>query len=94
VLDLIDTLDQEREDDIITVIIPEFVLAHWWEQLLHNQSALLLRSRLRLRPNTIVTSVPTHISPADTSPGETGRSTRPPTLPVVGPDHSPGPQSP
>ncbi len=61
VMSLIDELDQEWPDDIVTVIVPEFVLAHWWEQLLHNQSALVLRARLRLRPNTVVTAVPIHI---------------------------------
>ena len=41
------------------------MLDHWWEQVLHNQSALLLRARLRARPNTIVTSVPFHIAAND-----------------------------
>jgi amino acid transporter len=57
----IDELDAEVADDFVTVVLPEFVLDHWWEQLLHNQSALLLRARLRARPNTIVTSVPFHL---------------------------------
>lgn len=61
VIDFIDELDQEWPDDIVTVVVPEFVLSHWWEQLLHNQSALVLRSRLRLRPNTVVTAVPVHL---------------------------------
>lgn len=61
VLSFIDELDEDWPDDIITVIVPEFVLTHWWEQLLHNQSALMLRTRLRLRPNTVVTAVPTHL---------------------------------
>ncbi|MBV9953540.1 MAG: APC family permease [Acidimicrobiia bacterium] len=61
----IDELDAEVEDDFVTVILPEFVLDHWWEQVLHNQSALLLRARLRARPNTIVTSVPFHLSGTD-----------------------------
>lgn len=61
VLTFIDELDEDWPDDIITVIVPEFVLTHWWEQLLHNQSALMLRTRLRLRPNTVVTAVPTHL---------------------------------
>jgi hypothetical protein len=43
------------------VIVPEFALQHWWQQVLHNQSALVLRTRLRSRPNTVVTSVPFHI---------------------------------
>ena len=61
VLGFIDDLDKEWPDDIVTVVIPEFVLSHWWEQLLHNQSALVLRSRLRMRPNTVVTAVPIHV---------------------------------
>jgi len=61
VLRFIDELDEDWPDDIITVIVPEFVLTHWWEQLLHNQSALLLRTRLRLRPNTVVTALPTRL---------------------------------
>ncbi len=61
VLRFIDEIDEDWPDDIITVIVPEFVLKHWWEQLLHNQSALILRARLRLRPDTVVTAVPTHI---------------------------------
>ncbi|CAN5718065.1 APC family permease [soil metagenome] len=64
VLKFIDDLDAERPDDIITVVVPEFVLGHWWEQLLHNQSALLLRARLRMRPNTVVVAVPMHLRQA------------------------------
>ena len=62
IMRFIDEIDEDWPDDIITVIVPEFVLDHWWEQLLHNQSALLLRTRLRLRRNTVVTAVPTHLS--------------------------------
>jgi amino acid transporter len=61
VMEFIDELDREWPDDVVTVVVPEFVLSHWWEQLLHNQSALVLRSRLRMRPNTVVTAVPIHI---------------------------------
>ena len=43
------------------MVVPEFALDHWWQQLLHNQSALVLRTRLRSRPNTVVTSVPFHV---------------------------------
>ena len=38
------------------------MLTHWWEQLLHNQSALVLRTRLRFRPNTVVVTVPVHLA--------------------------------
>jgi amino acid transporter len=58
----LDRLDEEHENDIITVVLPEFVLTKWWEQLLHNQSALILKGRLLFRRNTVVVSVPYHIS--------------------------------
>ena len=63
ILRYVDDLDADHDDDFVTVVVPEFALDHWWQQLLHNQSALLLRTRLRSRPNTIVTSVPFHIAP-------------------------------
>jgi len=62
ILRFIDELDAEVPDDFVTVVLPEFVLDHWYEQILHNQSALLLRTRLRARPNTVVTSVPFHLN--------------------------------
>jgi hypothetical protein len=40
------------------VIIPEYVVEHWWEHLLHNQTALRLKARLRFEPMVTVTSVP------------------------------------
>ena len=43
---------------MITVFIPEYVVGHWWESLLHNQSALRLKTRLRFMPNVVVASVP------------------------------------
>jgi len=42
----------------VTVYIPEYVVGHWWEQLLHNQSALRLKGRLLYQPGVMVTSVP------------------------------------
>jgi amino acid transporter len=53
--------DARWADDTLTVVIPEFVVHRWWEQLLHNQSALLLKARLLHRPNTVVTSVPSQV---------------------------------
>ncbi len=52
---------QLRKDgprDLVTVFIPEYVVGHWWETLLHNQSAIRLISRLRYQPGVMVTSVP------------------------------------
>jgi amino acid transporter len=61
VLAELDALDFENDNDIITVVLPEFVLTRWWEQLLHNQTALVLKGRLLFRRNTVVVSVPYHI---------------------------------
>lgn len=61
ILKYLDDLDATYDNDIITVVLPEFVLTKWWEQLLHNQSALVLKTRLLFRKNTVVTSVPFHL---------------------------------
>ena len=61
ILRYVDDLDDRHDDDFVTVVVPEFSLEHWWQKLLHNQSALILRTRLRARPNTVVTSVPFHL---------------------------------
>lgn len=54
-------LDRKREGDIITVVIPEFVPAKWWQHLLHNQSSLLLKGALLFKEGVIVTNVPYHL---------------------------------
>jgi amino acid transporter len=58
VLGYIDQLVAEFPGTIVTVVIPELVVQHWWEQILHNHSALALKWRLHFRPDTIVVSVP------------------------------------
>jgi hypothetical protein len=60
-LNFIDELDNAHTDDQVTVVLPEFVVERWWENALHNQSALALKARLLYRPNTVVTSVPFHL---------------------------------
>ena len=66
ILRYVDELDNKHDDDFVTVVVPEFALEHWWQQILHNQSALVLRTRLRNRPNTVVTSVPFHVDESET----------------------------
>ncbi|MGI8550886.1 MAG: APC family permease, partial [Dehalococcoidia bacterium] len=56
----IDALRQKRPAEIITVILPEFVPAHWWEGILHNQTALRVKRHLLFRPGIVVTNVPYH----------------------------------
>jgi len=60
VFNFLDEIDQERDDDIITVVIPESV-TKVQSQWLHNQSALALKARLLYRPHTVVVSVPVHV---------------------------------
>ena len=60
-LEFLDRLDEKYENDNVTVIIPEFVVSHWWENILHNQSALRIKRWLLFRRGTMVTSVPYHI---------------------------------
>ena len=60
-LDYIDRMEKEHPDDYITVVLPEFVVKHWWHHLLHNQSALTLKAALLFRPRVVTTSVPFHL---------------------------------
>ena len=68
ILRFVDELDSRYENDIVTVVIPEFVVDSWWGHLLHNQSALFLKGRLLFRKGTVVTSVPYHLD-SDSPPG-------------------------
>ena len=72
--------------DIITVYIPEYVVGKWWEQLLHNQTALRLKGRLLFMPGVMVTSVPYQLSSAGRAKkrlaqGSSGTGRRPPRIP-------------
>lgn len=50
-----------HKDQMITVVLPEFIPARWWQHLLHNQSSLMLKGALLFKRNVIVTSVPYHL---------------------------------
>lgn len=54
-------IEDEMTDDIVTVIIPEFVVSRWWEFFLHSQTALVLRARLFFRREIVVISIPYHL---------------------------------
>jgi hypothetical protein len=58
VVQYVKQLRRESPRDIVTVFIPEYVLGHWWEQVLHNQSALRLKARLLQQRGVVVASVP------------------------------------
>ncbi|MDN5760851.1 MAG: APC family permease [Microlunatus sp.] len=58
ILDYVRNLRSDSPRDVVTVYIPEYVVGHWWEQILHNQSALRLKARLLFTPGVMMTSVP------------------------------------
>jgi amino acid transporter len=58
----IDALKDTHPQDTITVVLPEFVPSHWWEHLLHNQTALRLKAALLFHPGVVVTNVPYHMA--------------------------------
>jgi len=57
----VERLLNQGDKQMITVLLPEFVPAKWWHQLLHNQSSLLLKGALLFKKGVIVTSVPYHL---------------------------------
>ena len=81
VLDYVKRISKESPRTVVTVYIPEYVVGHWWEQLLHNQSALRLKTRLLFMPQVMVTSVPWQLNSSERrkvlephhAPGDTRR---------------------
>ncbi|MDX2681653.1 amino acid permease [Streptomyces sp. NY05-11A] len=80
VVEYVRSIRRESPRDVVAVFIPEYVVGHWWENLLHNQSALWLKSRLLFTPGVMVTSVPWQLTssaradhPAARAPGSVRR---------------------
>ena len=65
----VDRRMKAHPDQMVTVVLPEFVPARWWHHLLHNQSSLMLKGALLFKPNVIVTSVPYHLKTLDAKNG-------------------------
>jgi amino acid transporter len=61
-------LRREHPGDVISIVIPEYVAGHWWQHLLHNQTALRLKTRLLFEPAVTVTSVPWVLGAANGRP--------------------------
>ena len=57
----IDAMREDHPDATVSVILPEFVPAHWWERILHNQTAFRLKLALYARPGVVVINVPYHL---------------------------------
>jgi len=65
---VVDYVKRARSDNprnVVTVFVPEYVVGHWWEQILHNQSALRIKTRLLFEPGVMVTSVPWQLRSSD-----------------------------
>jgi amino acid transporter len=60
-LEYLDLLQRQAPRDVITIVLPEFVPARWWQHLLHNQTALLIKGALLFRKGVVVANVPYHL---------------------------------
>ncbi len=65
VVDYVKRISNESSRTVVTVFIPEYVVGHWWEHFLHNQSALRLKARLLFLPNVMMTSVPWQLTSSE-----------------------------
>lgn len=70
VVGYVKSIRRESPRDLVVVYVPEYVVGHWWEQLLHNQSALRLKSRLLFTPGVVVASVPWQLESSAVSAGD------------------------
>lgn len=68
-LHYIEELRTQYPDTVLTVVLPEYVPTHWWEQILHNQTALRIKAALLFKPGIVVTSVPYHLTGANPNTG-------------------------
>ncbi|MCC6278192.1 MAG: APC family permease [Oligoflexia bacterium] len=59
--DFVDEVSKRHPNHVITVIIPEFVTARWWQNLLHNQTAIIIKAGLTFKKRVVVTSVRYHL---------------------------------
>ncbi|WP_347348884.1 APC family permease [Nigerium sp.] len=64
IVDYIDGIRRSGPRDLVAVFIPEFVVGHWWEEILHNHSAVFLRLRLKMLPGVMTIAVPYQIASA------------------------------
>jgi len=69
VLEYIRNIHRDSPRDVVTIFIPEYVVGRWWQNLLHNQTALRLKARLLFEPGVMVTSVPWQLGSAAAHPG-------------------------
>lgn len=64
-IEYIRSIKRDSPRDLIVVYIPEYVVGHWWEQLVHNQTAMRIKNRLHYEPGVVVASVPWRLASSD-----------------------------
>jgi amino acid transporter len=97
IVDYIKAVRRDWPQDVVSVFLPEYVVGRWWENLLHNQSALRIKGRLLFEPGVMVTSVPWQL--ASTGAKDLDRYDRdlnrgPARGPRVRPEEDPEPEGP
>ncbi len=63
VVDYVRSVRRESPRTVVSVYVPEYVVGHWWERLLHNQNTFRIKAALALLPGVVITSVPYHVQP-------------------------------
>ena len=76
-LDYVKRVRGDNPRNVVTIFIPEYVVGRWWEQVLHNQSALRLKTRLLFQSRVMVTSVPWQLESSKRAHGSDPDGARP-----------------
>ncbi|MFI8414067.1 APC family permease [Paeniglutamicibacter gangotriensis] len=79
------SIKRDSPRDLIVVYIPEYVVGRWWEQLVHNQTAMRIKNRLHYEPGVVVASVPWRLASSEDSLALGS----PNTLPISNPKETP-----
>lgn len=87
VLAYVSRVRRKSPRDLISIFVPEYVVDHWWQHLLHNQSALRLKTRLMFKPGVVITSVPWQLGTVGRAHAEELRLRS--ASDGAGPEHSP-----
>ncbi len=77
VVDFVRGIRRDSPRELVVVFIPQYVVGHWWENVLHNQSALRLRTRLQFQPGVMITTVPWQLESSIGRDDGTGRGAAP-----------------
>ena len=80
-LDYLDEIQSRSDDQVVTIVLPEFLPRRWWQHALHNQTALLIKGALLFRKNTVVADVPYLLRLSPVAANATGASEPSPATP-------------